>query len=116
AVVGDVKPDDAFARAERAFGGWAKGEDFKLPAVPQPSSGRQRIVVIDKPDAVQTEIRLAQQAISHLDPDLYAAEVYSSVAGGSPAARLFTEIRQKRGLSYGAQSFFVKPTQPGWFE
>jgi zinc protease len=116
AVVGDVKAADAFARAERALGGWAKGEDLKLPEVPLPSSDRQRIVVIDKPDAVQTEIRLAQQAIAHRDPDLFTAEVYSSVAGGSPAARLYNEIRQKRGLSYGARSFFVEPTQPGWFE
>jgi zinc protease len=116
AVVGDVKPADAFARAERAFGGWAKGGDLPLPQVPLPRYERQRIVVIDKPDAVQTEIRLAQPAISHRDPDLFTAEVYSSVAGASPAARLYNEIRQKRGLSYGARSAFVEPTQPGWFE
>jgi zinc protease len=116
AVVGDVKAADAFARAERAFGGWAKGGDLPLPQVPLPRYERQRIVVIDKPDAVQTEIRLAQPAISHRDPDLFTAEVYSSVAGASPASRLYNEIRQKRGLSYGARSTFVEPTQPGWFE
>lgn len=116
AVVGDVKPADAFARVERAFGGWAKGGDLSLPQVPLPRYERQRIVVIDKPDAVQTEIRLAQPAISHRDPDLFAAEVYNSVVGASPAARLYSEIRQKRGLTYGARSSFVEPTQPGWFE
>jgi zinc protease len=116
AVVGDVKPDDAFARAERAFGGWAKGAESSLPQVTSPRYERNRIVVIDKPDAVQTEIRLAQTAITHRDPDLYVAEVYNSVTGGSPSARLYEEIRKKRGLSYGAQSFFVEPTQPGFFE
>lgn len=116
AVVGDVTPADAFARAERAFGGWAKGAELSLSQVTPPRYERNRIVVIDKPDAVQTEIRVAQTAITHRDPDLYVAEVYSSVTGGSPSARLYEEIRKKRGLSYGAQSFFVEPTQPGMFE
>jgi zinc protease len=116
AVVGDVKPADAFARVERAFGGWAKGTELSLPQVTPPRYEHNRIVVIDKPDAVQTEIRLAQVAIPYRDPDLFTAEVYSSVTGGSPSARLYEEIRKKRGLSYGAQSFFVEPTQPGFFE
>ncbi len=116
AVVGDVKPADAFARAERAFGGWAKGADLTLPQVAPPRYERNRVVVVDKPDAVQTEIRVAQVAIPYRDPDLFTAEVYSSVTGGSPAARLYEEIRKKRGLSYGAQSFFVEATQPGFFE
>ncbi|HEV7385371.1 MAG TPA: insulinase family protein, partial [Phenylobacterium sp.] len=116
AVVGDVKPADAFARAERALGGWAKGGDLPFPQVPLPRYKRPHIVVIDKPDAVQTEIRLAQPGISHRDPDLFAAEVYNSVTGASPAARLYNEIRQKRGLTYGAGSTFVEPAQPGWFE
>ncbi|HSS79524.1 MAG TPA: pitrilysin family protein, partial [Thermoanaerobaculia bacterium] len=115
AIVGDVTPADAFARAERAFGGWAKGADLNLPQVTPPRYERNRILVIDKPDAVQTEIRLAQVAIPYRDPDLFVAEVYSSVAGGSPSARLYEEIRKKRGLSYGAQSHFVEPTQAGFF-
>jgi len=84
--------------------------------VTPPRYEHNRIVVVDKPDAVQTEIRLAQVAIPYRDPDLFTAEVYSSVTGGSPSARLYEEIRKKRGLSYGAQSFFVEPTQPGFFE
>jgi zinc protease len=116
AVVGDVKPADAFARAERAFGGWAKGEAAQVPAVEAKRPQGHRIIVIDKPDAVQTEIRLGQVGISFRDPDLYAAEVYNSVVGGSASARLYEEIRRKRGLSYSAGSFFVQPTQPGWFE
>jgi zinc protease len=115
AVVGDVKAADAFARAERAFGGWAKGEAAEIPAVQASRPQGHRIIVIDKPDAVQTEIRLGQVGIAFRDPDLYAAEVYNSVTGGSASARLYLEIRQKRGLSYGARSHFIEPTQPGSF-
>jgi zinc protease len=116
AVVGDVKPADAFARVERAFGGWAKGEAAEVPAVAAKRPQGHRIIVIDKPDAVQTEIRLGQVAIAFRDPDLYAAEVYNSVVGGSASARLYEEIRRKRGLSYGANSHFIQTTQPGWFQ
>jgi len=116
AVVGDVKPADAFARAERAFGGWKKGDVAELPALNAPKSDKPRIVVIDKPDAVQTEIRLGQVGIAYRDPDLFTAEVYNVVLGGNPSARLYEEIRRKRGLSYGAASFFQQETQPGFFE
>jgi zinc protease len=116
AVVGDVKPADAFARAERAFGAWKKGETAQLPTLDAPRPNKPRIVVIDKPDAVQTEIRLGQVGIAYRDPDLFTAEVYNVVLGGNPSARLYEEIRRKRGLSYGANSYFQQETQPGFFE
>ncbi|HEY0514332.1 MAG TPA: insulinase family protein [Thermoanaerobaculia bacterium] len=116
AVVGDVKPVDAFARAERAFGGWKKGEAARLPDFDAPKPVKTRVVVIDKTDAVQTEIRLGEVGIAYRDPALYTAEVYNSVLGGSPSARLYEEIRRKRGLSYGANSTFQEETQPGFFE
>jgi zinc protease len=113
AVVGDVKAADAFARVERAFGGWTKGEASTIPAVQvQP---QRRIVVVDKPDSVQTEIRVGQPGIAYRDPDHYVADVYDAVLGGSPSSRLYDEVRRKRGLSYGAGSEFRMPTQPGWF-
>ena len=113
AVVGDVKAADAFARVERAFGGWQKGEAPTLP--PVEAAPQRRIVVIDKPDSVQTEIRVGQPGLAYRDPDHYAADVYDAVLGSSPSSRLFEEVRRKRGLSYGAATEFRMPTQPGWF-
>lgn len=116
AVVGDVKPADAFARAERAFGSWPKAAPSELPRFDVKPPAKTRIVVIDKPDAVQTEIRLSQVGISYSDPSLFAAEVYNSIVGASASSRLYDEIRRKRGLSYGANSFFLEESQPGFFE
>jgi predicted Zn-dependent peptidase len=116
AIVGDVQPADAFARAERAFGAWKAERPPVLPPFEvQPPPGT-RIVVIDKPDAVQTEIRIGQVGIAYHDPSLYAAEVYNSVIGGNASSRLYDEIRRKRGLSYGAGSSFLYESQPGFFE
>lgn len=115
AIVGDVKAADGFARAERAFGGWKKGEPVTLAAFDVPRRDKPKIVVIDKPDAVQTEIRLGQTGIRQTDPSLYAEDVYNTIVGGNASARLYEEIRRKRGLSYGANSFFLELTNPGFF-
>ncbi len=115
AIVGDVKPEDAFARAERYFGGWKKGEDARIPPVKPAARERPEILVVDKPDAVQTEIRAGHVGIAYTDPDHFAAQVYDSVLGGSSSARLFDEVRRKRGLAYGASSSFLMVTQPGYF-
>jgi zinc protease len=116
AVVGDVQPADAFARAERAFGGWKQGTASSLPPQEAQATAKTRVVVIDKPDAVQTEIRLGQLGIAYGDPSLFAAEVYNSVLGGNASARLYEEIRRKRGLSYGANSYFLPESQRGFFQ
>lgn len=115
AIVGDVRPDDAFARAERHFGGWKKGEEARIPPVKPAARERPEIVVVDKPDAVQTEIRAGHVGIAYTDSDHFAAQVYDSVLGGSSSARLFDEVRRKRGLAYGASSSFMMMTQPGYF-
>jgi zinc protease len=117
AIVGDVKPDDAFARAERAFGAWKEAPAApSLPTFDVRRPAKTRIVVIDKPDAVQTEIRLGQVGLAYRDPAHFTAEVYNSVLGGSTSSRLYEEIRRKRGLSYGASSFFLDESQPGFLE
>jgi len=116
AIVGDVKPADAFARAERAFGSWQKVAPSELPRFDVKPPAKTRIVVIDKPDAVQTEIRLGQVGIAYRDPSLFAAEVYNTILGGNASSRLYEEIRRKRGLSYGANSFFLEESQPGYFQ
>lgn len=116
AVVGDVRPADAFARIERAFGAWKKGNSHEVPKVEPARRDKHRIVVVDVPDAVQTEIRVGQVGLAFRDPDSFVAEVYNSVLGGGSTARLYQEIRQKRGLSYGARSNFTRFLQPGHFE
>ncbi|HYO13682.1 MAG TPA: pitrilysin family protein [Thermoanaerobaculia bacterium] len=116
AVVGDVRAAEAFTRVEKHFGGWAKGSEAKLPPFEVPKRTKPEIIVIDKPDAVQTEIRIGQVAIPYRDPDYFKAQVYNAVLGANSSARLFNEIRNKRGLSYGAGSWFREATNPGWFQ
>jgi zinc protease len=115
AVVGDFRPAEALAAVERAFGGWARGAAPRPPPLALPSYQHRRVVVIDKPDAVQTQIRVGQAALAYTDPDFFTAEVYGTVLGGGSFARLFQEIRIKRGLAYGAYCGFAKQLVSGSF-
>ncbi|HYL04739.1 MAG TPA: pitrilysin family protein, partial [Thermoanaerobaculia bacterium] len=115
AVVGDFRPAPALAAVERAFGGWARGAATRPPALEPPVYQQRRVVVIDKPDSVQTQIRVGQAALAYDDPDFFVAEVYRTVLGGGSFARLFREIRVKRGLAYGAYCRLAKQLVGGSF-
>ena len=102
-IVGDVTSEEAFATAERVFGEWplAALEPFESEAPPPPTS---RIVIIDKPDAVQTGIRVGQLAIPRNDPDYLAFDLAVKILGGEGANRLQRVLRSERGLTYGASA------------
>ncbi len=103
AVVGDLTADEAFAAAEKAFGGWARRD---VPAVKpvDPPPPTRRVVVIDRPGSAQTEIRVGQLAIAHTDPDFLTLDLAIRILGGEGANRLFGVLRTDRGLTYGASA------------
>jgi zinc protease len=101
AIVGDVTSQEAFAGAQRVFGGWPRAEVPPVRAVEPPPPTR-RVIVIDKPDAVQTEIRAGQLAIARKHPDYMAWDLAVKVLGGEGANRLHRVLRSERGLTYGA--------------
>ncbi len=113
AVVGDIVPADAFARAEESFGSW-KTEAASAPASAPPlennaqsSSASRRVIVIDKRDAVQTEIRIGNHGIRRDSPDYDALTMANQILGGPATNRLFHSLRSEHGLTYGASSDLV---------
>jgi zinc protease len=103
AIVGDISSDEGFAAAERVFGGWPRGTVEPLTVTEPPSSTR-RIVIVDKPDAVQTEIRVGQVGIPRNHPDYLAYDLAIKILGGEGANRLHRVLRSERGLTYGASA------------
>jgi zinc protease len=101
---GDIAPEEAFAVAEKYFGGWQKvSVAAAAPAMPAAVSG-QHIWLVDKPDAVQTQIRLGRIGIRRADPDYIPLQVTNRIFGGGYNSRLNTEVRVNKGLTYGAFS------------
>ncbi len=116
AFAGDISPEAAFAAAEKYFGAWLK-KDVPTSQIAAPSSVRSlRILLIAKPDAVQTQIRVGRQGIRRNDPDYIQLYVTNRIFGGGFNSRLNTEVRQKKGLTYGASSSFQSHKLAGSFE
>lgn len=103
AIVGDVTSDEAFAAADRVFGNWPRGDLPAATAIDPPPSER-RIVIVDKPDAVQTSIRVGELAIPRKDPDYMTWDLTVKILGGEGANRLHQVLRAQYGLTYGAEA------------
>ncbi|MDP2424211.1 MAG: insulinase family protein [Bacteroidales bacterium] len=104
AIVGDIKFDEAKKLVEKHFGYWKAGEipSMSYPA-PKPPLGT-RVAIVDRPNAVQSTINVSFPA--ELKPgseDAIAARVMNSILGGS-TSRLFNNLREKHGFTYGAYS------------
>ncbi|HEV2417227.1 MAG TPA: pitrilysin family protein [Terriglobia bacterium] len=116
-VVGDVSTAQALDLAKSAFGGWKAGEPHPArPSSPAEPPAAPRVVVIDDPNAVQTEIRIANLAFRRNNPDYDALAVANQVLGGPAENRLFSELRIRRGLVYGASSDLVCYRNAGAWE
>ena len=114
AIVGDVTRDEAFGAAERVFGKWPRVEVSPVKVVEPPPPTR-RIVVIDKPDAVQTEIRVGHLGIPRRHEDYMAVDLALKILGGEGANRLHRVLRSERGLTYGASADSQTLKQAGDF-
>ena len=103
AIVGDVTSDEAFAAAQRVFGGWARAELTAGTPTDLPQSAR-RVVIVDKPDTVQTSIRVGQLAIPRKHADYMTWDLAVKILGGEGANRLHQVLRSQYGLTYGAEA------------
>lgn len=106
AIVGDVTLKEIMPKLEKAFGDWQKGDvpQTKIPAAPD--MGTMRIQLIDRPGSVQTVLQLGNLGIERTNEDYFALLVMNQILGGGPAARLFLNLREKNGYTYGAYSNF----------
>ncbi|MBQ6606811.1 MAG: insulinase family protein [Firmicutes bacterium] len=101
ALAGNVCPERAKELAEKYFGALRQGDGpFPEPETPAFSAGQ---AFIEK-DIEQNHICMGFPGVSLRDDDYYAAAIVSNLFGGSASARLFQEIREKRGLAYSAFS------------
>lgn len=115
AFAGDITPSEAFSVAEKYFGAWPKLEtSIAEPPAPPKISGL-RIWLIDKLDAVQTQIRAGKLGIRRNDSNYIPVEVMNRIFGGGYNSRLNTEVRVKKGLTYGANSDFAAHRFAGSF-
>ncbi|MDE0992560.1 MAG: pitrilysin family protein [Rhodospirillales bacterium] len=102
-VVGDISAEELGKRLDTTFGLLpAKAAPWKIEKIDPISKGQTIVINRDIP---QSSILVAEKGLMREDPDFYAAYVLNHMfGGGSFTSRLYTEIREKRGLVYSVST------------
>src|ERR1041385_1666678 len=106
AIVGDVTMKELMPNLGEAFGDWERGTVPATTSPPAPAQSESRIYLIDRPGSVQTVLQLGTLGIERTSPDYFAVLLADRVLGGGPAGRLFLNLREDKGYTYGAYSNF----------
>ena len=120
-VVGAMAHDDAARAVERAFGGWPSGrprpgQPFEEPVSSHtPAPAASRILLVDRPGAAQTELRIGHLAPPRRTPDYHKLVLLNAVLGGQFVSRINSNLREKKGYTYGAHTAFDFRREAGSF-
>ena len=104
-IVGDVDEDEVKKLVKENFSNWKKKDlpEYKMPEVS--NLAQTEIQFVDMPNAVQSEIALVNTInLKQKDKDYFAAIVANKILGGGGEARLFLNLREDKGYTYGAYS------------
>jgi zinc protease len=103
-IVGDVESDSIVAQVEQLLGGWKPGElpDLNFPALPKRAA--RAAYLVDRPGSAQSNIVIANQGITRTSPDYFPMLLMHTVLGANASSRLFMNLREEKGYTYGAYS------------
>jgi len=103
-VAGDVQQESILQQVESLFGNWQPGDllgdDF--PAPPERTS--RSAYIVDRPGSAQANIVIANEGITRTSPDYFPMLVMHTVLGANASSRLFMNLREEKGYTYGAYS------------
>jgi zinc protease len=97
--------DDPIAVAERCLGSWTNGDQRRV-MIEDPTPAPRRVVLIDRPGAVQADVRFGSFGIDRLDPRWSEISVASYAMGGAFLSRLNAVLREEKGYTYGVRMNF----------
>ncbi len=105
-VAGDITPAQV-TQMFSALPAWKAGPSkASLPTATKPARGRG-IFLVDRPGSVQTDVEIGNIAINRMDADYIPMVVMDRIVGGGSSARLFMNLREVHGYTYGAYSMLV---------
>ena len=115
-VVGDVKRDEFLAELNDLFGDWQQGNavvsDFSVPPVRDARS----LTIVDRPGSAQSNIVLTNLGVKRVDPDYFPLIVMNQVLGAGASSRVFMNLREEKGYTYGAYTRLETKKDSGDFE
>jgi zinc protease len=114
AVAGDFDLARLRDDLERTLGAWS-AQPVPALAGPPALPARPRLVLVDRPGAPQSIVRMIAPGTDRLSPDRPALSMLNAILGGSFTSRLNFNLREKNGFTYGAASSFAFLRLPGSF-
>ena len=112
-ITGDVHAAELLPKLEQWLGGWKKTDLKEVPPPnPKPATAK-KVYLVDRPNSVQTSLMMGNITIDRRSPDYIPLTVMNHILGGGAAARLFTNLREEKGYTYGAYSGFTALKYPG---
>ena len=105
AIVGDIDANEAKQLVDKYFKSWQKGQvpsfSYAKPSAPQ----KNFVALVDRPASVQSVLNVTFPVdISLSNPDYIATRVMNYILGGGASSRLFLNLREDKGYTYGAYS------------
>ena len=119
AVVGDVKTDEVMAAVAKAFSDWKvaasdAAREKKEPTFPDPPKGIT-VNLVDRPGSVQSSVIVCRRGVARNAPDVPELGVLNAILGGGASGRLFQNLREQHGYTYGSGSGFTMNRYGGLF-
>jgi zinc protease len=114
-VAGDIKPNEILPKITKAFGDWKQGTIPALTWTMPPAPKGYQILLINKPDVSQTNIRYGHFGITRQNPDYYPMLLMNYILGVGFTSRLNNEVRVKGGMTYDIRSTNEWNLHPGAF-
>lgn len=103
-IIGDVDADRILERIDQLFSDWKSRRlsDENYPQLPQHVA--RTAYLVDRPGSAQSNIVIANQGITRTNPDYFPMLVMHTVLGANASSRLFMNLREQKGYTYGAYS------------
>jgi zinc protease len=114
-AAGDVFESDLLGMLGHRFSSWKNIPAGSKNAAAPPLQKKNRVALVEKPQAVQSAIRVGHIGIARNHADYVACYVLNMLLGGYFNSRINLNLREKHGFTYGARSFFDTRKQTGAF-
>ena len=105
-AVGDLKTDEFLAELESLLGNWEKNSFDQPEFAAMPEKTERKIYLVHRPDSAQSFINLGNLGMARNNPDYFPTLLMNQVLGGGSSSRLFMNIREEKGYTYGAYTDF----------
>lgn len=115
-VVGDVKREELLDELNELFADWKQGELNQTTFDAPPVRTERTLTIVDRVGSAQSNIVLANLGIERKNPDYFPVTVMNQILGAGASSRLFMNLREEKGYTYGAYASFDSRRQAGAFE